>query len=121
MRFTNKIAAALVALFLAAPGASAVENELGYKSISKEASFDTILFELKNAIIDRGLVVDYEGHLQKMLERTSQAVGSVTEAGSKSPYLHAKFLQFCSAKLTHEVVSKNPRNIAICPYVVFVY
>jgi uncharacterized protein (DUF302 family) len=121
MRFLNRAAAALVALALVAPDASAVENELGYKSISKTASFDTVLFELKNAIIDRGLVVDYEGHLQKMLERTSEAAGSVTAEGIKTPYLHAKFLQFCSSKLTHEVVSKNPRNIAICPYVVFVY
>ncbi len=121
MSFTNKVAAALLALFLAAPGASAAKNEVGYKSISTKAGFDTVLFELKNAIIDRGLVVDYEGHLQKMLERTSEAAGSVTAQGSKSPYLHAKFLQFCSAKLTHEVVSKNPSNIAICPYVVFVY
>ena len=121
MSFTYRFAAALIALFLMVPGVSAAQNELGYKSITTQAGFDTVLFELKNAIIDRGLVVDYEGHLQKMLERTSEAAGSVTAEGSKSPYLHAKFLQFCSAKLTHEVVSKNPNNIAICPYVVFVY
>ena len=121
MKFKHLVLSAIVTLFLAGPGASAAQNELGYKSISKETEFDTVLFELKNAIIDRGLVVDYEGHLQKMLERTSEAAGSVTATGNKSPYLHAKFLQFCSAILTHEVVSKNPRNIAICPYVVFVY
>ena len=56
-----------------------------------------------------------------MLERTSEAVGSVTPGGSKSPYIDAKYLQFCSAKLTHEVVSANPLNIAICPYVVFIF
>ena len=121
MKFTNIAAAAILSLFLAVPGASAAQNELGYKSNSKKADFDAVLFELKNAIIDRGLKIDYEGHLQTMLERTSEAAGSVTATGSKTPYLHAKFLQFCSAKLTHEVVSKNPRNIAICPYVVFIY
>ncbi|GBE41984.1 hypothetical protein BMS3Bbin10_00040 [bacterium BMS3Bbin10] len=121
MKFTNMIAAALLTLFLATPGESAVENGIGYKSISTEGSFETILFELKNAIIDRGLKIDYEGYLQEMLERTSQAAGSVTAAGNKTPYLNARFLQFCSAKLTHEVVSANPLNIAICPYVVFIY
>lgn len=121
MKFTNMIAAALLTLFLATPGESAVENGIGYKSISTEGSFETILFELKNAIIDRGLKIDYEGFLQKMLERTSLAAGSVTADGSKTPYLNARFMQFCSAKLTHEVVSANPLNIAICPYVVFIY
>ena len=54
------------------------------------------------------------------LERTSEAAGSVTEEGAKSPYKHAKYVQFCSAKLTHEAVSASPLNIGICPYVTFV-
>jgi len=93
----------------------------GYKSYVKTGQFDDVLFDLNNAIIDRGLVIDYIGHLQQMLARTSEAVGSVTAGGSKTPYTQAKFLQFCSAKLTHEVISANPLNIAICPYVVFIY
>jgi len=103
-----------------AAGAHA-ESAAGYKSYIKADTFEDVLFELKNAIVDRGLVVDYTGHLQTMLERTSEAVGSVTPGGSKTPYIEAKYLQFCSAKLTHEVVSANPLNIAICPYVVFIF
>ena len=97
------------------------DNAAGYKSYIKDGKFEDVLFELNNAIVDRGLVVDYTGHLGAMLERTGEAVGSVTPGGSKSPYLAAKYLQFCSAKLTHEVVSANPLNIAICPYVVFIF
>jgi hypothetical protein len=102
-------------------GSARAETAAGYKSYITTGEFEDVLFELNNAIIDRGLVVDYTGHLQTMLERTSEAVGSVTPGGSKTPYLEAKYLQFCSAKLTHGVVSANPLNIAICPYVVFIF
>jgi hypothetical protein len=96
-------------------GDSRAESAAGYKSYIATGEFESVLFELNNAIVDHGLVVDRTGHLQTMLERTSEAVGS------KSPYIEAKYLQFCSAKLTHGAVSANPFNIAICPYVVFIF
>ncbi len=96
-------------------GDGRAETAAGYQSYIKTGKFDDVLFELNNAIIDRGLVVDRTGHLQTMLERTSEAVGS------KTPYIEAKYLQFCSARLTHGAVSANPFNIAICPYVVFIF
>jgi len=110
----------LLALGIAASSADAA-SQLGYKSLQKKGSFEGVEFELKDAIVNRGFTIDYIGHLGAMLERTSEAVGSTTELGGKSPYKHAKFYQFCSAKLTHEVVSANPLNIAICPYVVFIF
>ncbi len=76
---------------------------------------------LRDAIVNRGLVVDYVGHLNAMLERTSEAAQSVTPKGVKSPYKNAEYMQFCSAKLTHELVSASARNIVNCPYVVFAY
>ncbi len=102
-------------------GGAGAESAAGYKSYIKAGQFEDVLFELNNAIVDRGLVVDHTGHLQTMLERTSEAVGSITPGGSKTPYIEAKYMQFCSARLTHEVVSANPLNIAICPYVVFIF
>jgi|GEM_PF-42742 len=101
--------------------AAIAKPPLGYKTLTKKASFDDVEFELQNAIIDRGLKVDYIGHVGAMLSRTSKTVGSVIKSGSKSPYLKAKYYQFCSAKLTHEVVRANPLNISVCPYVVFLF
>lgn len=97
------------------------ESAAGYKAYVTEGKFEDVMFELTNAIVDRGLLIDYTGHLQNMLDRTSEAVGSATTDGSKSPYLEAKYLQFCSAKLSFEAVSADPFNIAICPYVVFIF
>ncbi len=120
----NKIALsttliALAALLFGALPASA--DHKPYVHFTKQGDFEDALLDLKDAIINRGLVVDYVGNVDKMLERTSKTVGSVTEKGSASPYLHAKYVQFCSAKLTHESVSANVYNLSICPYVVFAF
>ena len=116
------VAAIGVVSVVAGPHPAAAETDkLGYRIATIDGAYDDVVFELKNAIVDRGLVVDYTGHLQKMLERTGDAVGSTTEGGAKSPYAKAHYYHFCSAKLTHGVVSANPLNIAICPYIMFTY
>lgn len=110
-----------IVLTATAVSAAQAAQQNGYKHVTKTGHFEDVFQDLKDAIINRGLVIDYVGHVGKMLERTSVAAGSVTESGSKSPYIHAKYLQFCSAKLTHESVSASPYNLAICPYVVFIF
>ncbi len=102
-------------------GAAQANPKHGYKTVTKQAAFADVRDDLKDAIINRGFVVDYVGHFNTMLLRTSKAAGSVTADGIKSPYKNAQYLQFCAAKLTHEAISADPRNIANCPYVVFVY
>lgn len=97
------------------------ESVRGFQAYETKGAFNDVLSDLKDAIINRGLVIDYTGQLNTMLKRTSKTVGSVTESGSPTPYVKAQFMQFCSAKLSHEVISANPQNIAICPYVVFIY
>ena len=99
----------------------AAGKDFAPRHYTRTGVFEDVLQDLKDAIINRGLVIDYIGHVDKMLERTSTAAGSVTEGGSKTPYLNAKYLQFCSAKLTHASVSANAFNLSICPYVVFVF
>lgn len=96
-------------------------DKSGYAAAAKEGEFNEVFEDLKDAILNRGLVIDYVGHVDTMLVRTSEAAESVTETGRKSPYLAAKYVQFCSAKLTHEAVSANPFNIAVCPYVLFAF
>lgn len=86
-----------------------------------KAAFEDVFLDLQDTIIARGLVIDYTGHIDKMLMRTAEAAESITESGEKTPYLNAKYLQFCSAKLTHEAVSANPQNLSICPYIIYLY
>jgi hypothetical protein len=114
------IAFLLASLLITAMSPVALADD-DFKELTRMADYTEVRDDLKNAIINRGFVVDYVGHFNKMLERTSEAVGSVTEAGAKSPYKDAEFMQFCAAKLTHEAISANPQNIVNCPYVIYVY
>ena len=116
----NKAAVLASALWVFT-AAAATAGETAPETRTIEAPFEDVLLELQDNVIGRGLVIDYTGHVDKMLERTAEAAGSVTSEGSPSPYLNAKYIQFCSARLTHEAVSASPRNLAICPYLVYVY
>ncbi|MFM1815638.1 MAG: hypothetical protein RLZ98_2333 [Pseudomonadota bacterium] len=111
MKLTRLLHAA-IALVVLCGSAFATDS---FKIRTVAGTFDSVFFELNNAIVDQGLVIDYTGHVHDMLTRT----GDVT--GSKSPYKQARYVQFCSAKLTHAAVQADPQNLAICPYVVFIY
>ena len=88
----------------------------GLKEMTKSGTYAEVRDDLKNAIVNRGFVVDYVGQFNGMLERTSEAVGA-----AKTPYTNAEFMQFCAAKLTHDAVAATPANIVNCPYTLFVY
>lgn len=119
MRTLRSIVMAIAALVFGIGTASA--EDYGYRTVTKAAKFDDVRDNLKDAIINRGFVIDYVGRFNEMLNRTAEATGSVTEAGKKSPYLNAEYMQFCPSKLTHEAVSASPFAIANCPITLFVY
>jgi uncharacterized protein (DUF302 family) len=83
---------------------------------SKAASYEDVKFELNDAIIKRGLVVDHVGQIGTMLDRTGPDVGS-----TKPLYTRAEFFTFCSAKYSRAMMEADLGNIAFCPFVVFIY
>lgn len=105
---------------LLASGARAADD-LGYRVHTKAAKYEDVRDDLKDAIVNKGFVIDYVGQFNGMLERTAEATSSVTPLGAKSPYANAEYMQFCPSKLTHEAVSATPFAIANCPIVLFVY
>lgn len=110
-------AAAAVTLSLAVlPLAPALANGEETRMKSVDASFDTVLQDLQDAIVNRGLVIDYVGHVDTMLERTAEASGV-----KETPYLNARYMQFCSSALTHEAAAADPSNLSMCPYLVYAY
>jgi hypothetical protein len=86
------------------------------KTYSKKGSYEDVKFELNDAIIRRGLAIDYTGHINSMLERTGADVGS-----TRRVYKNAEFFMFCSAKLSRAMIEADPANLGYCPYVVFLY
>ena len=86
------------------------------RTIVKSGSYDDVHFELNNAIIVRGLNISGVGNLNAMLERTGADVGSTTEI-----YKSAEYISFCSAKLSRRMMEADARNIAFCPFILFIY
>ena len=80
-----------------------------------EGTFEDATFGVENAIIGKGLVIDYVSHMGEMLARTAADVGSSVEIfGAADVFL------FCSAVVSRKVMEADPMNIAHCPYGVFV-
>ena len=83
---------------------------------SKIAKFEDVREDLKLAIEAKGLVIDYEAYINRMLERTGKDVGS-----TRKLYADAQAFVFCSASLSRKTMEADPGNIAQCPYSMVVY
>ncbi|WP_436638028.1 DUF302 domain-containing protein [Microbaculum sp. FT89] len=123
MTFRNGFAAALVvgAVMVAGLGARGSDapvmaedaGDLVYQTV--QGDFGDVTLAVEDAIVNRGLVVDYHGFLSKMLERTSEATGGATVLAQ------AEWFQFCSARLSQAMIAADPRNVGYCPYSIVVY
>lgn len=111
---------ALIAIAMLVGVSVVVAEEPGYRIHTKAGKFEDVRDDLKDAIINRGFVIDYVGHLGAMLERTAEAAGGAT-AGASLRYRNAEYVQFCPSKLTHEAVGASPFAIANCPVSIFIY
>jgi len=85
-------------------------------SYSKRAKFDDVRDDLKAAIEGKGLVIDYQSFVNRMLERTGKDVGS-----ARKLYADAQAFVFCSAALSRKTMEADPKNAALCPYSIMVY
>lgn len=83
---------------------------------TSQAPFAEAVADLEDAIVNRGYLIDYRGHIGDMLKRTADDVG-----GTKDLYRNAEFFQFCSAVLSRQAMEADTGNIAYCPYVLFAY
>jgi len=81
-----------------------------------DSSFEEIKLGIENTIIEKGFVIDFNGNLSKMLENTANVADDATPV-----FKYAEFWQFCSSKITREMTSIDPMNIAYCPFVIFAY
>ena len=81
-----------------------------------EGEYEDVRYDLDDAIVSRGLSVDYVSHVSDMLQRTAGVI-----AGAKPIYKKAEQFQFCSAKLSRKTMQADPANIMFCPYMIFMY
>lgn len=86
------------------------------KSYTIEGSYEDVLFDLGEALTNKGLVIDNRAHVANMLNRTAKDVGATSTV-----YKHGQVLEFCSAKLSRAAMEADPLNMGFCPYTMFVY
>jgi uncharacterized protein (DUF302 family) len=87
----------------------------GITAYQVDSSFEDATFAVENAIIGRGLVIDYVSHVGDMLARTAADVGSDVEL-----FEAADVFLFCSATASRRAMEADLANIAYCPYGIFV-
>jgi uncharacterized protein (DUF302 family) len=116
MRTTVRLVIAIMWLLGLASAGGAGASAAEFITATKSGSYEDVKFDLTNAVIGRGLVVDYSGNVAGMLDRTGADVGS-----TKKLYRHAEYLVFCSAKLSRGMMEADPSNIGSCPFVIFIY
>jgi uncharacterized protein (DUF302 family) len=108
---------ALLVSLIAFPAAAALAAEPHpIVTYATQAKFADVRDDLKAAIESKGLVIDYESHVNRMLERTGKDVGS-----ARKIYTDAQAFVFCSAALSRKTMEADPANMAMCPYAIVVY
>jgi len=95
-----------------APLAAAAQDAITFPY---EGSFDDAAFAIENAIINRGLVIDFTSHVGDMLNRTGEDVGA-----EEPLFDNAQIFLFCSAAVSRRVMEADPMNLVHCPYGIFV-
>jgi hypothetical protein len=111
--------AIFLALVLPVAGAQALEpikSEQHQVLYQVDGEFSEIKENLRLAIENQGLVINYVAQVGGMLERTGEDLGFTDHL-----YSAGDVLEFCSADLTRAMVEADPANLVFCPYAIHVY
>ncbi len=108
--------ALLVPILVSTAAAALAAEPHPIVTYSAQAKFADVRDDLRAAIEGKGLVIDYESHVNRMLERTGKDVGS-----ARKLYADAQAFVFCSAPLSRKTMEADPANMAMCPYAIVVY
>jgi len=83
---------------------------------AKKGTYEEVRDAVVMAIEGQGLIVDRVAHVGDMLERTAKDVGA-----ARRLYGKAEVLEFCSARISREMMEADPHQIVVCPYTIAVY
>lgn len=68
------------------------------------------------AIEGRGLKINHTNYIADMLARTGRDLGA-----TKQVYVNGEQFEFCSAKISREMMEADPHAIVMCPDIISVY
>lgn len=105
---------AIVAISAFVTAAHAASADLVVRSTQGE--FGEVKERVLHAIENRGLLLNYTARIGAMLERTGKDIGTTGRI-----YGNAEMLEFCSARVSRDMMEADPRNIVFCPYSIAIY
>ena len=87
-----------------------------YTKVIEDADYNQTLDTLKDVIAGKGISIAHTLPPAEMLGRTGPAFG-INEQVLKD----GEMVEFCSAKISHQLIQANFENITLCPFAISVY
>ncbi len=81
-----------------------------------EGSYDAVRDLVQASIEGQGLKINHVNQIAGMLDRTGKDIGA-----TKQVYENAEQFEFCSAKVSREMMEADPHAVVMCPYIISVY
>jgi len=83
-----------------------------------EGKYENVREDLINAVTSRGLVIDHNSHVAKMLDRTGKDLGTTKKIFGDD---QGQTFSFCSSVISRKTMEADPHNILFCPYTIALY
>mgnify|MGYP005613737481 FL=1 len=83
-----------------------------------EGKYEDVRDDLINAITGRGLIVDHNSHVARMLDRTGKDLGTTRKIFGDD---QGQTFSFCSSVISRKTMEADPHNIMFCPYTIALY
>jgi uncharacterized protein (DUF302 family) len=109
-----RILSVLITLFLLPAVQAQAASEAVVTPV--QGHFEDVRDAVVFAIEGKGLVINYTARIGTMLERTGKDIGAARQI-----YDQAESFEFCSARVSRQMMEADPANIVNCPFVVSVY
>jgi len=115
MGMFKKILFSLTIVGLLVSGNGFAESQY-VKTTIVEGEYNDVLSAVKEVIQGKGINIAHTLPAGDMLGRTGPAFNI-----KEKIFLNAESIEFCSAKVSHELVQANIENIILCPFTISVY
>ncbi|WP_324778595.1 DUF302 domain-containing protein [Thiobacillus sedimenti] len=81
-----------------------------------QGEFQDVRDQVAASIEGQGLKINHTNKIAEMLERTGKDLGMTRQV-----YVNGEQFEFCSAKLSREMMEADARAMVMCPYIISVY
>ena len=109
----KKVLAFCVLFCLSLPAMSADSYSVLFKT---QGDFQYVRDSVQSAIEGKGLKINHTNKIAEMLERTGKDLGA-----AKQVYVNGEQFEFCSARISRQMMEADPHAMVLCPYIISVY